>query len=229
MRLLARVGFGMFSVGGVLAGLPSGASAATVGYQLDVTTAYTVGFVPDKGPVGSPDTGFVTFTNSGTTVFVGNIVLDGTSPAQGHLNTTLAVTLSPGDSKKLTLSDESSNQGGWNKVGGNPDNGIEMDFNGTVGGVEAVALSVFDKDVHSGVPRTNPFGRTLDNYVLQGGDSLGGDTGDTYEESQASGHFRFFEAGPVSAVPLPSAAWGGLALLGGLGIHATARRRIVRS
>ena len=112
---------------------------------MDVTTSYSTGFVPGAGPVGGPDTGFATFTNNGTTVFVGNIVLDGTSPGEGHLNTSLAVTLNPGDSKILTLSDESSNQGGWNNPGGgNPNDGIEVSFSGTVGGVGAVDLSVFD-------------------------------------------------------------------------------------
>ena len=207
-------------------GLSAGAAHAQVGYTLDVTTSYSGGFVPDAGPVGSPDTGFATFTNNGTTVFVGNLVLDGTSPGQGHLNTTLAVTLNPGDSKTLTLSDESSNQGGWNNPGGgNPDNGIEISFVGTVGGTELVNLSVFDKDVHSGAPRTNPFGVTLDNYVLQGGDPIGRDTGDGYEETQASGHFEFFEAPAGIATPLPASAWGGLALLSGLAASRFVRRR----
>ena len=56
---------------------------------------------------------------------------------------------------------------------------------------QPVVRSIFDKDIHSGVPRTNPFGETLDNYILQGGSSTGADTGDAYETTQAPGPFDF--------------------------------------
>jgi hypothetical protein len=118
------------------------------------------------------------------------------------LNTTLSVTLAPGQSKILTLSDESSNQGGWNNPGSGADNGIQASFVGLINGSEAVNLSVYDMDIHSGSSRTNPFGVTLDNYILQGGDPFGRDTGDGFEESQASGTFTFSEA--PSSVPEPA-------------------------
>jgi len=55
----------------------------------------------------------------------------------------------------------------------------------------ALSVAILDKDIHSGVPRTNPFGETLDNYILQGGSSVGFDTGDAYETTRASGPFSF--------------------------------------
>src|SRR5207237_1998446 len=72
---------------------------------------------------------------------------------------------------------------------------------------QSVFLSIFDKDIHSGSPRTNPYGMTLDNFILQGGDSFGRDTGDGYETTQAPGPFQFAQPGPseqpiaVSATP----------------------------
>jgi hypothetical protein len=190
-----------------------GQAKAQQGYTLDVTTTYGApgqNIGQDAGPGGAPDTSFVDFTNNGASTFTGNVILDGTSPGQGHLNTTLGVTLAPGQSKRLTLSNEASNQGGWNKVAGNPDNGIQIEFVGLINGVEAVNLSVFDKDVHSGVPRSAN-GHLSDSYVLQGGDPFGGDTGDGFEETQAPGHFEFFEQ-PAAGTPEPSS----LLLLGGL-------------
>src|SRR5438445_4136975 len=64
------------------------------------------------------------------------------------------------------------------------------------GNSQSVFLSIFDKDIHSGSPRTNPYGVTLDNFILQGGDSYGRDTGDDYETTQAPGSFQFAQAGP---------------------------------
>ena len=68
-----------------------------------------------------------------------------------------------------------------------------------------MSLSIFDRDVHSGVPRKNPFGEVVDSYVLQGGDPFGRDTGDSFETTQAPGHFEFFEVPTVpSAIPEPA-------------------------
>jgi hypothetical protein len=68
------------------------------------------------------------------------------------------------------------------------DLGIQIDISGTFSDSTVLSpTTLFDKDIHSGVPRTNPFGVTLDNYVLQGGDPFGRDTGDGFEVTQAPG------------------------------------------
>ena len=192
------------------------AQAGPVGYTFDMTAAYGFGFPPDAGPTGAPDTGFVTFFNSGPSTFTGTLSLDGTSPGEGHLTTTLAVTMAPGASGVLTLSSESSNQGGWN--GGSPNIGISVEAAGTfsgIGGTDVpVDFLVHDPDFHSGGFRTNPFGVTLDNYILQGGDPFGRDTGDGYETTQASATLEFSNA--PSSVPEPRETGVLMVLLAGL-------------
>ncbi len=179
--------------------------AVPVGYDIGITTSYANGNnggLLDAGPAGSPDTGFATFVNNGSSTFIGNLILDGTTPSAVHYNTTLAVTLAPGQSKVLSLNNESSNSGGFNPTAGagSLDNGIQVELVGnmTLGvNTEAVNLSVYDSQIHSGVFRSAN-GHSSDSYVLQGGDPYGGDTGDAFELSQTSGQYAFFEA---SAVP----------------------------
>lgn len=215
-------------------GLTAGAAQAQVGYTLDVTTHYQFG-VPAAGtlnsPSGGPDTGFFQIINNGTSTFVGTIsdvALAGNGSDDSF--TSGALTLAPGDSAWIGIYPESSNQGGFNGPTGMVQPGVKIDLTGTVkNGIntEPISLSVHDSDIHSGVPRTNPFGVTLDNYVLQGGDPLGRDTSDGFETTQADGHFRFFEAPAVGVTPLPASAWGGLALLSGLAAFRFMRRRSV--
>jgi hypothetical protein len=89
---------------------------------------------------------------------------------------------------------------------------------------EGVNLSVSDANIHSGVFRSAN-GTNSDSYVLQGGDPFGGDTGDSFEESQADGHFRFFEAASVTT-PLPAALpLMGTVLGGGYLVSLFRRRR----
>jgi hypothetical protein len=190
-------------------------------FTFTMTAGYAFGVAPDAGPGAAPDTGFVQFTNVGPATFTGTLSLDGTSPGQGHLNTTLGITLAPGFSKVLTLSDESSNQGGWNKVGGGlPDLGIEVEAKGTFSAPGFfdvfVDLDVHDPDFHSGVPRTNPLGETLDNYILQGGDSMGNDTGDGYETTQAPATLTFSNASAVPEIGPGSVASAMTLLVGGV-------------
>jgi hypothetical protein len=84
---------------------------------------------------------------------------------------------------------------------------------------------VFDKDIHSGVTQVNPFGVSIDSYVIQGGDNIGRDTGDAFEVSQAPGHFQFFEAGPGAAVPEPASVLLVMTGVAGVGAFRRFRRR----
>jgi PEP-CTERM motif len=186
----------------------SGAAQATVvGYDIGVTTFYQFGVPADLTfsdfGVASPDTGYWRVTNNGTTTFSGTI---GQNALAGNgvsdFSYSHAVALAPGASVVFAVNSESSNVGGFGGSTGSTQNGIEIFLNGLFEGTEAVSLSVFDKDIHSGVPRVNPFGETVDSYVLQGGDSLGRDTSDDFEVSQSPGQFRFIER--VGTVPEPS-------------------------
>ncbi len=206
---------------------PSAALANPVGYQFDGIAFYQFSDPVDLSPLAlyhaNPDTSFFRITNNGTSTFTGNIGQVAVSAAGPDFSFLLATSLAPGESIALSTSDESSNYSGFNGAFDdplNPQNGIQILMQGTVtfnGMSEAVDLSIFDKDIHSGVSRVNPFGVEVDNYILQGGDPLGRDTLDDFEVSQAPGEFQFLKV----VVPEPSAlaliAWG---LLSGL-----ARRR----
>jgi hypothetical protein len=217
---------------GVAALLLSGAAQAQaqVGYTFDVTTGYGFGnplggstyYFNDAGDA-SPDTGYWMVRNSGTTTFTGSVGQVTDVGGGGNYNYSHVITLNPGDSAIFAVNSESSNVGGFNGVTGTTENGLQINMVGTVNG-EGVALSVYDKDIHSGVFRSAN-GTPSDSYVLQGGDPLGGDTGDDFEVTQAFGHFQFFEAGGATT-PEP----GSLALLGfgALSLGGYAWRRMKR-
>ncbi len=199
--------------------------AGTVGYQLDIYTEY-LSSTPSGATVlggGSPgpDTGYFVITNSGTTDFSGILSTIAISPAGDRSFTSSNLTLLAGASDAIAVGDESSNDGGYNKVSGFPDNGAELLITGSfTNGSDTetgIALSVFDKDVHSGVFRTNPFGVNLDNYVIQGGDPNGQDTQDGFEESQTAGHLQLSEVVDSSAPEPASFVLFGSVLVG-LGI-----------
>jgi hypothetical protein len=61
-----------------------------------------------------------------------------------------------------------------------------------------VNLSVYDRDIHSGVFQQNPLpdNAFLDNYILEGGDPFGGNTGHVYETAQTPAHYTFAEIVP---------------------------------
>jgi len=168
--------------------------AHSVGYQLDVTTSYQY-----YGSSGE-ETGFLTVTNNGTSTFTGSVGLYNGATAIASASGT---TMNPGDQVTLQAGEDSSDAGGFNLNGSAPSNGLQVIITGNVSlgsASEGVNLSVYDKDIHSGVFQTNPFGLTLDNYVLEGGDPFGRSTGHLYEVAQAPGHYTFAEAAPTGAV-----------------------------
>lgn len=215
MRLRRRLPWRLMlpAAGSMLAAMLGGASAAgavtPVGYQFDGLAFYQFGAPTDLagGPVGSPDTSYVRITNNGASTFTGavgfNAVTGGIAPLD--FSNSFAVTLAPGNHHSYSFSNEGSNQGGFNGPTGTLQPGAQFFMKGTVtngSNSEIVNLTILDKDIHSGVFRVNPLGVSLDNYILQGGDPLGRDTGDAYETTQTPGPFRFFEAGPPAEQPI---------------------------
>lgn len=194
------------------------AQAGLLGYSLTGTTHYTAGCgsgTATVGTCGGPDTGWLEIKNTGATAFTGSATLSGVAPSQ-TINITLTGTLNPGETWVFNAGPESSNQGGFNKQGGGlADLGLLFDMNGTIDGGSLVS-SIYDSDIHSGVFATNPFGVSLDNYVLQGGDPFGRDTGDGFEESQAVGTFVW--AAQPQGVPEPSTVALLLASLAAFGV-----------
>jgi hypothetical protein len=195
------------------------AEAAALGYTFDVTTFYQFGGSNSAGTItASPDTGFLTVTNNGTTTFTGTLTLSGTSPIAGApfcpplvggvgvANDSFTGTLAPGDSRTFALSPDSSNCGGFN----NP-NGANFSMAGTVTlglNTEAVSLSVDDSGIHSGVPRTSLCDSvSTDAFVLQGGSPTGCDNGDDFETTQTPGAFQFSQAQGAFACPLSQGFW----------------------
>ena len=185
--------------------VPTAAAAASAGpTPLGIFAGlafYQGGSPPDAAPGspgGSPDTGWVRTTNNGTGTFVGTLSFNANNPCGGgNFTPVFNVTLVPGAAVSISFNNESSNFGGYNGLCGQttvPQDGAQFLANGTVtlgAQVQVVNFAIFDKDIHSGAFRTNPFGVSLDNYILQGGDPYGRDTGDTYEETQAPGPFAF--------------------------------------
>jgi len=198
--------------------------AAPVGYSIDVTTFYQFDSPPDLTfsdfGTAAPDTGFWRVTNTGTTTFSGTIGQNAVAGDGIDFSYSHAVTLAPGASVVFAVNEESSNHLGYNGPFGSTQPGVEIFLTGLFDGTEAVTLSVFDRDIHSGVPRLNPLGETLDSYVLQGGSAFGGDTFDDFEVTQTPGRFQFVERIPEPGTLL-------LAVLALVGI-AGARRRAVR-
>jgi hypothetical protein len=183
--------------------------ASPVGYQFDGLAFYQFNDPGDLSPLAlyhaSPDTSFFRITNNGASKFTGNIGELAVSSGGTDRSFLVPVTLNPGDAIILSTSEESSNFNGWNGPGGdlaNPQPGIKILMQGTVslGAMsELVDLSIYDRDIHSGVFQTNPFGVSLDNYIMQGGDPFGRDTQDAYEVAQTPGPFQFSEVVPEPA------------------------------
>jgi hypothetical protein len=196
-KLMAMI---LMALGASLA-LVTAAPAASVPFQFDGLAIYQFGGPPTAdfhfGADAAPDTGFIVITNNGTSTFAGTIGFNAIDGNGGDQSASYAVTLTPGQSATVTINGDSSNFCGYNGPCGDlstPQQGAEFVMVGTVtlGANSApVSLSIFDKDIHSGVFQTNPFGVSLDNYIMQGGDPFGRDTFDDFEVSQAPGHFQF--------------------------------------
>ncbi|MCX6902292.1 MAG: HYR domain-containing protein, partial [Verrucomicrobia bacterium] len=139
------------------------------------------------------DSGFVIIKNNGPATFVGELRLDGVAGTGGDVHDTSGpgYTLAPGDSFRLEAGPASRAQGGFNKLTnvcsagcGTPDDGLLLSISGTAAGL-SLSFQILDKDIHSGTFQDNPYGVHLDNYILQGGDSCGRDTGDGFAVNQA--------------------------------------------
>lgn len=211
----------------VLFGCLAGATNAFAvpSYVFDITTFYQFGGPADLvgGSPGGPDTGFFRVTNNGASTFSGTLALAAVTGGGVDHSVSVALSLAPGQSASITDSTgESSNQGGYGGPSGSPQLGATLSLIGSVAlglDTQLVNLAVSDSNIHSGVFATNPFGVSLDNYVFQGGDPLGRDTGDAFEVAQAPGKFRFAQ-GQGIPVPAPLA----LMAAGLIGLAAARKR-----
>src|SRR5204863_8535398 len=121
-------------------GPPAGADSSTVPYQFDGIALYRDGSPSDLvagAPGASPDTGFVTIKNDGSSTFSGTIGFNAVTCGGSNQTPAYAVTLNPGDHQSVPIDNESSNQGGFNGPcynSSNPtaQNGAQFEMTGTV-------------------------------------------------------------------------------------------------
>jgi hypothetical protein len=178
----------VFAVAAALAlGAASDAKASLGELTLSTNYAFGTPHNNQNGFQGSPDTGFFEVQNTGPSSFVGSVSVVAMSPGGDFGTPAVAVSLAPGAFVTFAVGPESSNVGGFNGVNGDGTNvGAILNVSGKLGSCD-INVSYNDSQFHSGVFRTNPFGITLDNYVIQGGDPFGRDTVDPYETTQAPG------------------------------------------
>jgi HYR domain len=180
--------------------VPSVPGLIPCGYDLQIEVGYETGGCGDNsGSCAGPDSGFVIIKNNGPANVTGEFRLDGVAGGGTDVHETSGPgwVLAPGASFRLEAGPEGSNQGGFNKVCGGPENGLLLSINASSDGLPIV-FQKFDKDIHSGVARdvhASPSallsGTPLlsDSYILQGGDPFGGDTGDPFETTQTPATF----------------------------------------
>jgi hypothetical protein len=186
-----------------LALYPIPGRATAVGYSLTITTTFSAGD-PFPNRIDSaftePETGYFQVANTGDTTFNGVIGTIAVSVFAGDLSfTSGSLVLTPGESVSVAIPDESSAVGGFNGPAYFYRPGVEITLTGTMsnGAVsEAIDLLVADRDIQSGVDRTDQYGLTSDSFVLQGGDPWGFQNVDSYALSLADGVYTFSETVP---------------------------------
>jgi type II secretory pathway pseudopilin PulG len=189
----------------VLCGLwPALGTCTPVGYSLTVTTAYANGD-PFPNQIDSvfsePNTGFIEIANTGETTFSGVVGTIAVSAYAGDLSFASGpLVLAPGAALSIAMADNSASVGGFNGPAYYYRPGVQIYLDGTVSnnaGSETVSLLVADRDIQSGVWRTDSYGLSSDSFVLQGGDPWGFDTGSTFALSQANGVYVFSQPAPA--------------------------------
>jgi hypothetical protein len=180
--------------------------ATPIGYEIQVTTAYAAG-----NPFGNridkayvePTTGYFQIANIGETTFAGTVGTIAVSSFAGDLSFNSApLVLRPGQSISVAIPNDAANVGGFNGPFYFYRPGVEITLNGTISDSllsETVSLLVADRDIHSGVPRTDEYGLTSDSFVLQGGDPWGFQTAKAFALSQSNGAYIFAESVPEPA------------------------------
>lgn len=183
----------------LLAALAS-APAQAVLYKFTIETGYQDGCAGVQSCSASPDSGFFTIRNVGPSAFTGIVGGSGTANVVAGLSflSQFDGILGAGESVTLGAGAESSNAGGFNGL-----DGALIFIKGVVsldGQSADLDLSVYDKDIHSGVfrvpgengaPGDNGCGAgAYDNYVLEGGHPTC-DTFDPWEVSQPHGRYTF--------------------------------------
>ncbi len=180
---------------------PIGGMCTQIGYSITITTAYANGnpFANQINTVWSePDTGYIQIVNTGETTFSGVIGTIADAAFAGDLSfASDPLVLAPGAAVSIAMWYNSASVGGFNAPYYTYGPGTEIYLDGSMSdaaGSETVNLLVADRDIHSGVPRTDPNGLTSDSFVLQGGDPWGLDNGSAYALSQADGVYVFSQA-----------------------------------
>jgi hypothetical protein len=204
---------------------PATGECLPTGYEFSITTAYA-----NANPFGNridtaytePSTGYIQIVNTGQTTFAGILGTIALSVNAGNMSFTSApLVLAPGADVSIAVANNSAVVAGFNGPAYFYRPGVEIYLTGIVstawGESETIDLLVADRDIHSGVWRTDRFGLDTDSFVLQGGDPWGFDSGYDFAISQAEGVYVFAQAAPEPA----SAA----CLAAGLTLLSATRRR----